>query len=111
MTRRRWVKAELEALCVSAALIQDSVLGHTGGLSVLAASLAEKTKKVENQINTAAAHGVRWGTRSALVAALSHFLKLEPDQELHGSGWDADLSDDRVDALWPLVSASSNLLV
>jgi hypothetical protein len=56
------VKAELEALCASATLIQDSVLGHTGGLSALAASLAEATKKVENQINTVAAHGVRWGT-------------------------------------------------
>jgi hypothetical protein len=34
------------------------------------------------------------GTRSALVAVLSHFPELEPELELLGSVWDADLSDD-----------------
>jgi hypothetical protein len=46
-----------------------------------------------------------------LVAILSHYPKLEPELELIGSGRDADLSDDRVDALWPLVSVGSDSLV
>jgi hypothetical protein len=89
----------------------DSVLGDTGGSSSLAASLAEAAEEVENQINTAAPNGVRWGIRSALVAVLSHFLELEPELEPLRIGPDADLSDDRVDALWPLVSAASDSLV
>jgi hypothetical protein len=51
-------------------------------------------EEAENCINTAAANGVRWGTRSALVAILSHLPELEPELELLGSGWDVDLSDD-----------------
>jgi hypothetical protein len=66
------------ALRASAALVQDSMLGDTGEPSSLAASLAMVAEEVENWINTMAANGVRWGTRSALVAILSHFLKLEP---------------------------------
>jgi hypothetical protein len=54
------------------------MLGDTGEPSSLAASLAMVAEEVENWINTMAANGVRWGTRSALVAILSHFLKLEP---------------------------------
>jgi hypothetical protein len=46
-----------------------------------------------------------------LVAILPHYPKLEPELELIGSGRDADLSDDRVDALWPLVSVGSDSLV
>jgi hypothetical protein len=48
---------------------------------------------VEKRVNAMAANGVWWGTHSALVAALSHFPKLEPELELLGSGLDADLSD------------------
>jgi hypothetical protein len=66
------------ALRASAALVQDSMLGDTGEPSSLVASLAMVAEEVENWINTMAANGVRWGTRSALVAILSHFLKLEP---------------------------------
>jgi hypothetical protein len=51
-------------------------------------------EEAENRINTAAANGVRWGTRSALVAILSHLPELEPELELLGSRWDADLSND-----------------
>jgi hypothetical protein len=106
----RWHRANAvrEALWASAALVHDSILGDTGGLSTLVASLAKMVKEVENRINTTAANGVRWGTRSALVVALSHFPELEPELLLLGSKREADLSDDWVDALWPLVSASSN---
>jgi hypothetical protein len=49
-------------------------------------------------------------TRSALVTALSHFPKLKYELELLGFGWNADLSDDQADALWPLVSMASDSL-
>jgi hypothetical protein len=48
--------------------------------------------------------------RSALVTILSHFPELEIKLELLGSGRGADLSDDQVDALWPLVSVTSDSL-
>jgi hypothetical protein len=93
----RWRRAnvELEALWASAALVRDSVLGDTGELSSLVASLARVAEEVQNRIILAAANGVRWGTRSALIAGCSHFLELEHELELLGSGRDADLSGDR----------------
>jgi hypothetical protein len=35
-----------------------------------------------------------------LVAALSHFLELDSELELLGSGCNADLMKDQVDAFW-----------
>jgi hypothetical protein len=81
-------------------------LGSTDRSSSLPACLAMVVEQVENQINTAAANGVRWWTRSALVAILSHFPELEPELDLLGSGRDAKLSDDQVGAPWVLVSDS-----
>jgi hypothetical protein len=56
-------------------------------------------EEVEKWVNAVATNGVRWGTQSTLVAALSHFPELEPELELLGSGRDADLSDSQADAL------------
>jgi hypothetical protein len=50
------------------------------------------------------------GSRSALVAAVSHFLKLESELELLGSGCNADLTEDDADALWTRVRAASDSL-
>jgi hypothetical protein len=44
-------------------------------------------------------NGVPWGTQSALVAALSHFLELKSELKLIGFGRNGDLTDDEVDAL------------
>jgi hypothetical protein len=96
MARWRRANAELEALWASAALVRDSVLGDTGELSSLVASLTRVAEEVQNWIILAAANGVRWGTRSALIAVCSHFLELEPALELLKSGRDADLSGDRL---------------
>jgi hypothetical protein len=104
----RQANNELEALCTSTTLVQDLVLGDVDGPSSLAMSLSMVSEEVEGWTNTAAANGVRWGTRSALVAALSHFLELKSMLELLRCGQNADLSDDQVDALWPLVSMASN---
>jgi hypothetical protein len=110
LAERRQVDAELEALRTSATLVWDVILGEAGGPSSLATSLSMVAEEVENWINTTVANGVRWGTRSALVVALSHFPELESELELLGSERDADLRNDQADALWPLVSASSNSL-
>jgi hypothetical protein len=110
VARQHQANAELEAIWGSAAFVQDLVLGDTGESSSLAASLARVVEEVENWINTVAANGVWWGTRSALVAILSYSPELEHKLELLGSGRDVDPSDDQADALWPLVSVASDKL-
>jgi hypothetical protein len=104
----RQVDAEREVLQTSATFVRDLVLGDVGIPSSLAMSLSMVAEEVEGRINTAATNGVRWGTQSALFAALSHFPELKSELELLGSGRNADLSDDEVDALWPLVSVASD---
>jgi hypothetical protein len=104
------VDAELEALQTSAIPVQDLVLGNVDRPSSLATSQYMVVKEVKGRINTAPANGVPWGTRSMLVATLSHFWELKFEQELLGFGRNADLIDDEVDALWPLVSVASNSL-
>jgi hypothetical protein len=47
------------------------------------------------------ANGVSWGTRSALVATLSHFLELDDELELLGSGISGCLLDPGVRGLRP----------
>jgi hypothetical protein len=73
-------------------------------------SLATVVEEVEKRINVVAANGVWWWVRSALVTVLSLFPKLETELELLGSVWGIHLSDDQVDALWPLVSMVSDSL-
>jgi hypothetical protein len=65
----RQVDAKLEVLQTSVALVRDLVLGDVDIPSSLVMSLSMVVEEVESRINTAAANGVRWGTRSALFAA------------------------------------------
>jgi hypothetical protein len=96
----RWeVNAELEALRHSAARIQDLVLKRVNGTSSLVASLSSTTEPLEECIDVMDVNGVHWGTRSTMAAALSHFPELGTDLELLGSGHNADLTEDQVDAL------------
>jgi hypothetical protein len=111
MAEHHQPNAELEALRTFAAFVRDLVLVRADRSSSLAASLYIVVEEVENRINTVATNGVRWGTRSALVAILSHFPELEPELELLESGRDVDQSNDQADALWPLVSVVSDSLV
>jgi hypothetical protein len=104
------VDAELEALRTSVACVWDLVLGNTDGSSSRAASLTMVAELLEGWIDTTAANGVCWGTRSALVVVLSYFLELKTELELLGSGHNADLTEDQADALWPLVSVASDSL-
>jgi hypothetical protein len=43
-------------------------------------------KLLEGQIDIAAINGVHWGTRSVLVATMSHFPELKSELELLGFG-------------------------
>jgi hypothetical protein len=70
LATQREVDAELEALQTSAARVQDLVLGSADEPPSLAASMSMVTELLEGRINTAVANGVRWGSCSALVAAV-----------------------------------------
>jgi hypothetical protein len=89
------------ALWTSAAQVQDLVLESIDGPSSLAASLSMVAEQLKGRIDAAATNGVRWGTRSALVAALSHFSSQKSKLELLGSKRNEDLIEDQVDALCP----------
>jgi hypothetical protein len=65
---------------------------------------------LQGRFDITSTNGVCWGTQSALVTALSHFPELKSELELVGSGQNAVLTDDQVDALWPLVSMASDSL-
>jgi hypothetical protein len=75
------------------------VLGSTNGPSSLAAYMSTVAELLEGRVYAAAANGVRWGSRSALVAAVSHFLELKTELELLGSGHSVDLTEDEADTL------------
>jgi hypothetical protein len=68
---------ELEALWTLAMRVWDLVLGRVNRSSSLAASMSTTAELHEGRINAAAANRVRWGSRSTLVAIMSHFLELE----------------------------------
>jgi hypothetical protein len=58
------------------------VLDNADQSSSLAVSMSTVAELLEGQVDTVAANGVRWGTRSVLVAVLSHIPKLEAEAEL-----------------------------
>jgi hypothetical protein len=85
------------------------VLDNADRPSSLVASLSIAVQLLEGQVDTTAANGVCWVTRSALVAALLHFLELNVELELLGSGHNRDLTEDQVDVLstWVHVALDS----
>jgi hypothetical protein len=90
LTARRLVDAELEALWTSTTRVRDLVLDNIDGPSSLAASLSMVVELHEGQIDVMTANRVHWGTQSALVTALSHFLELKSELELLGSRHNVD---------------------
>jgi hypothetical protein len=95
----------------SAARVQDLVLDNVDMSSSLAASMSMAVELLKGWINPVAANGVHWGSRSALVAAMSNFLELKSELELLRSGRNTDLTEDEADALWTWVHMASNSLV
>jgi hypothetical protein len=104
------VDAELEALWTSIAWVRDMVLDNVDGPSSLVASLSTVVELLEGWVDTAAANGVLWGTRSTLISALSYFSEVDAELELLMSRHNADLTEDQVDALWTWVCAASDSL-
>jgi hypothetical protein len=102
--------AELEVLWTLTAWVQDLVLDRADGSSSLTASLSMVVEWLEGRVDATAANGVCWGTRSALVAALSHFLEQEAKLEMPWPGRNVVLTEDQVDALWILACPASDLL-
>jgi hypothetical protein len=86
--------------------VQDNAVGP----SSVAACLSMTVELLEGWVDVTIANRVHWGTRSMLVAALSHFLELEPELELLRSGHNVELMEDQADALWTRVRATSNSL-
>jgi hypothetical protein len=86
------------------------VLDNVDGSSSLAAYLSTVVELLEGQIDAVAANGVCWGTWSVLVAALSHFLKLESELVVLGSERNVDLKEDQAYALWTRVHVASDSL-
>jgi hypothetical protein len=78
--------------------VRDLVLGGADGPSPLATSMS--VQLLEGWIDAVAANGVYWGSRSALVAALLHFLELKTELEVLRSRCSVELTEDEVDALW-----------
>jgi hypothetical protein len=98
------------ALRSSTVRVQDLVLGGADGPFSLTTSMSTVVELVGNRIDAAAANGVSWGSRSALVAVVLHFLELDADLEVLGSGRSVGLTDNEVDALWSRVCAASDSL-
>jgi hypothetical protein len=107
----RWVAdTELEALRSSTARVRDLVLERADRPSSLVTSLSSAEELLKGHIDAVTSYGVRWGTQSALVVTLSHVPELGAKLELLGSGLDADLIVNQVDALWTQVCPASDLL-
>jgi hypothetical protein len=91
--------AELEALWILVVRVQDLVLGGIEGPSSLGASMSMVAELLEGRINAVATNGVCWGSRSALVTAVSYFLELKTKLEVLRSRHSVDLTEDEADAL------------
>jgi hypothetical protein len=73
--------------------------------------LSLATDLIDGRVDATVANRVRWGGgRLSLAISLSHFPKLEPKLELHGSKCNADLSEGSLDALWSQTHQASESL-
>jgi hypothetical protein len=107
-----WRKAntELEALRTLVVWVRDMVLDRANESSSLAASMSMVAELFKGRFDAMTTNGVHWGTRSTLITTLLHFLELEVELELLGSGHNAALTEDQVDTLWLLAHRISDLL-
>jgi hypothetical protein len=74
------------------------------------ASLSLAAEQLEGCIDAMVANRVSWGTRSMLVATLSHFPELGAELKLLGSGRGVDQSEDQVDFIWTGVRLALDFL-
>jgi hypothetical protein len=102
--------AELEALLSLAARVCYFVLGGADGPSSLTTSLSATAELLESWIDATTTNGVCWVARSALVATVLHFPKLDTDLEVLESRCSAGLMEDEADALYSRVCTTSDSL-
>jgi hypothetical protein len=86
------------------------VLDNADGPSSLAAFMSTTVELLEGRIDATVTNGVRWGSRSVLVATVSHFPELKFELELLGSRRNANLTEDKADALWTRVCVALDSL-
>jgi hypothetical protein len=95
-----WVMQDkLQALHSSATWIWDLVLERYEETPSLVVALSSTVEQIEGRVDVVAANGLHWGAQLALTAILSYFLELELELELPGSGYNADLTKDEMEAL------------
>jgi hypothetical protein len=77
----------------------------------MAASMSTVMEQLEGRIDATVDIGVHCGSRPMLVAAVSHFTKLDADLEVLGSGPNMRLTEDEVNALWSQLCVAVDSLV
>jgi hypothetical protein len=77
------------------------VLDDADGPSSLVASMLAVAEQLESWIDATTANGVRWGSRSALVATVSHFPELDIELEVLRSRRSTRLTEDEVELSGP----------
>jgi hypothetical protein len=77
------------------------VLDDADGPSSLVASMLAVAEQLESWIDATTANGVHWGSRSALVATVSHFPELDINLEVLRSRCNAGLTEDEVELSGP----------
>ena len=92
------------------ARVRDLVLGASHDPSSLPAALDSVVDAVEDRLDVAAFSGVHWGTQSSLVVVLSHFLELEAELGLLGSGRSAETSETELERLWGITRPTADRL-
>jgi hypothetical protein len=75
------------------------MLGRSDETPSLAVALSPSVELNEGHVNAAAINRVHWG-RVVLTVVLLHFPELDSKLELQGSGYNADLMKDEIEAFW-----------
>jgi hypothetical protein len=99
LAMRQEAEVELEDLWSSAVRVQDMVQGDVDGSSSLAMSMSTVVGQLEVWIDAASTNGVLWGSRSVLVATVSHFPELDANLKVLVSGCNTGLTEGKVDGL------------
>jgi hypothetical protein len=110
LAARQEADAELEDLWTSAAWVWYLALDNADGPSSFLVYMSMAAEMLEGRIDAATANGVWWGSRSVLVAAVSHFLDPKTELEVLRSGRNVNLTEDEADAIWTRVRVASDSL-
>jgi hypothetical protein len=110
LAAQRKSDVELEALRSSVVEVQELVLGDVNGTSSLVMSMFKVAEQLEGRIDATTANGIHWGSCSALVATVLHFLKLDADLEVLKFRRNGGLTEGKVYTLWSWVHTAVDSL-